>query len=150
MKLDRAQFISDIRGLATQNVRFRHQGRDPATGLDCIHFARWGYEKQGLEIPAELASAFEVYTDQPDGRILLARMRQWLIEVSFEESQPADIFIEYIFRNPKHLSIKVTNDAPPMVVEATRTPGTIQGRIIERPFDPRRRIAGVFRIPDFA
>jgi cell wall-associated NlpC family hydrolase len=148
MNYNRQQFIDDARALAKQGVIFRHQGSDPATGLDCINLPKYLYEKQGLKLPAELAREFESYSEQPDGWNLLEIMRKWFPEI--ESSSAGDLLIIYARRNPKHLAIQVTDDEPPMIVEAYRSESQKIGAIIDHPLDFRRRIAARFRFPDFA
>ena len=149
MKFDRKQFVEDVRNLVTQGVVFRHQGSDPATGMDCINTPRWGYERQGLTLPAEISAEFATYGRHPDGEHFLATMRRWFIELEFTETEPGDLFVLYARRNPQHMAIKVTNDDPPRIVEAYCSVTDLIGKLIEWPLDPRRRIAACFRIPDF-
>lgn len=150
MTFNREQFVSDVRGLVKQDVIFRHQGSDPSTGMDCINVPRWGYEQQGLSLLPEVEKEFESYHERPDGEHLLAMMRQWFIELAFEETEPGDLLVLYARRNPQHVAIKVSNDNPPLVVEAYRSEDRKIGKLIEQPLDFRRRIAACFRIPDFA
>lgn len=147
MKFNRQQFIDDARALVEQGVIFRHQGSDPATGMDCINLPRYLYEKQGLYLPVALAKEFEAYHEQPDGQHLLAIMRQWFIEIETDKAEPADMLILYARRNPQHLAIKIGEN---LVIEAYRQMDKKIGKLIEQPLDSRRRIAAVFRFPDFA
>lgn len=149
MSFDIQRFVEDVRALARRGVLFRHQGSDPETGMDCVNVPRWGYEQQGLRLPEELEKEFEAYHERPDGDHLLQVMRRWFIEIPFEETQPGDLLILYARRNPQHLAIKITNDQPPMVVEAYRSEDRKIGKLLEQPLDFRRRIAACFRFPDF-
>jgi cell wall-associated NlpC family hydrolase len=156
MKFDRKRFVADLLALSERSVIFRHQGDSPESGLDCIHLPRWAYRKQGLELPAELDLEFDSYTENPDGWRMLAIMQRWFWEVTipgadtltqFQKAQPGDLLQFYVYRNPKHMGVKVNETD---VYEAFRS---MDGSIREArkmPIDPRRRIAGVFRIPDFA
>ena len=144
MSFDRKQFVEDLRALVKQGVKFRHQGQDPATGLDCVNFPRWGYRKQGLELPPELDREFQSYTESPDGWRLIEIMRKWFQELDPVKAEPGDLFIIYSRSNPCHLAVKVTDT---LNVEAYRFAN--EGKLVEQPLDPRRRIATAFRIPDF-
>jgi cell wall-associated NlpC family hydrolase len=148
MMLDRQKFIDDARALVKQGVIFRHQGSDPITGLDCINLPRYLCEQQGMKLPPELEKEFESYSENPDGWRLLEIMRRWFVEL--ESSSAGDLLILYARRNPKHLAIQISDDAPPMIVEAYRSESDKTGRLIEQPLDFRRRVAARFRIPDFA
>lgn len=148
MKFNRQQFIDDARALVKQGVQFRHQGTDPITGLDCINLPRYLCEKQGMILPVELSEEFQSYTEQPDGWRLLEIMRRWFPEL--ESSSAGDLLIIYARRNPKHLAIQVSDDEPPLIVEAYRSESQQVGSLLEQKLDFRRRIAARFRIPDFA
>lgn len=154
MKFNREQFVEDMRDLARQGIRFRHQGKDVATGLDCIHAPKIGYEKQGLRLPEELDREFDAYTENPDGWKMIEIMRKWFQEIPVVDNQvpdaePGDLLVLYAIRNPKHVAILVSKE-PLTIVEAYRSVDTRTGKLIEWPLDSRRRIAACFRIPDFA
>jgi len=148
MKLDRQQFCADAIALVDRGVRFRHQGRSPETGMDCINLPAYLCEQQGIKLPAELEKEFESYTENPDGWRLLEIMRRFFLEV--ETSTSGDLLIIYARRNPKHLAIQVSDDDPPMIVEAYRSETDPTGALKRQPLDFRRRVAARFRIPDFA
>ncbi len=152
MKFNRSQFVDDMRALVKQGVMFRHLGKDPKTGLDCIHAPAWGVRKQGIVFPEEIDREMEAYSEQPDGWKMIDIMRRWFIEIpvldnSVPEAEPGDLLILYARRNPRHMAIKVAED---LIVEAYRSEDQKIGELLEHPLDPRRRIAACFRIPDFA
>ena len=148
MTFDRQRFINDAIALVAQGVRFRHQGTDPATGLDCVNLPRYLCGLQGIALPPELNKEFESYSESPDGWRLLEIMRQYFPEI--QSSSAGDLLIIYARRNPKHLAIQVSDGNPPMVVEAYRSETDPAGRLQHQPLDFRRRVAARFRIPDFA
>lgn len=143
-----------MRELAQQGVVFRHQGQDPATGLDCINYPRWGVRKQGIELPPDLEREFDAYSENPDGWRMMEIMRRWFQEFPVAdntlppEAMPGDLLQLYVKRNPKHLAV-IVNREPLIVVEAWMSADKKQGKVIEWPLDFRRRIAACFRIPDF-
>jgi len=162
MTFERQRFVVDLRAVVKQGVIFRHQGRDPATGLDCVNTPAWAYREQGLAFPPELDKEIREYPEEPDGWNMLAILRQWFTEIPVvnnrvPEAQPGDLIVCYVLRNPKHMAVLVelNLDAGPRqswatVVEAWRAPDNKVGKLLDQPLDWRRRIAACFRIPDFA
>ncbi len=148
MTFDRQRFVEDAIALVEQGVRFRHQGTDPETGLDCINLPRYLCAQQGVQLPPELLKEFESYSENPDGWRLLEIMEQYFEKV--ETSTAGDLLIIYARRNPKHLAVQVSDDNPPMIVEAYRSETEPKGSLKRQPLDFRRRVAARFRIPDFA
>jgi hypothetical protein len=159
MTLDRQRFIEDLRSLVAQNVIFRHQGNDPATGLDCIHAPAAGMEMQGIILPDELKKEMAAYSDQPDGWKMLELLRaqpKYFQEIPVidnkvpDEALPGDLLQMFVYRNPKHMAILSSRD-PLSVIEAWRSATSETGKLIEVPLDFRRRVAACFRmITDFA
>ena len=143
---DRKQFLTELRGLAGQDIRWLHQGTIPETGFDCIGVVRYAAEQQGVVLPEGFANEFEHYGRPPDGQRFLSIMRKWLTEISIEETLPGDLFVIYIRRNPCHLAVKMENG---MVAEAFESMDGSVSRFLIRELDPRHRIAACFRIPDF-
>jgi hypothetical protein len=156
MTLDRQRFVDDGRALVAQGVAFRHQGVDPATGMDCVNLPRYLCGLQGISLPDELNNAMQVYSEQPDGKLMLELLRRWFIEIpvvdnKVPDAQLGDLLVLYVFRNPKHMAIASVLPEPekPMkIIEAWRSPDKLTGKLHETPLDFRRRIAACFRIPD--
>jgi hypothetical protein len=152
MKFDRQQFVSDLRGLVLRGTAYRHLGREPETGLDCVHAPAWGYRKQGLHLPDELTQAMQAYSEQPDGYAMVALMKKHFIEIpvinnSVPDAKISDLIVLYVHRNPKHVGI-VTELQPLTIVEAWRSLDGKIGKLREQAVDFRQRIANCFRIPD--
>jgi cell wall-associated NlpC family hydrolase len=146
MTFDRAQFVADLRRLATMNVRWRHQGTSPETGMDCIGVLRWAYERQGLTLPHDLLSEWQ-WRRPPDGKRLLAILRQHFLEITKSEVEPSDLMVVYQRKNPCHVIAKISNTE---IAEAYESRDGAVSRFLIRPLDPRHRIAACFRIPDIA
>jgi len=142
--IDKARFISDLIQLAERDppVRWLHQGREPETGLDCIGLPRYAYSLQE-RLPEALEREFDAYLTIPDGNRLLRVLREWFQEVDTAEKQPGDLILFYVRRNPQHMAV-VINETE--VVEAYR--GWEVQRVIRWKIDPRRVVAGVFRITE--
>src|SRR5215510_984621 len=145
MTFDRARFVDDLRYLATLNCQWKHQGRTPESGMDCVFSPRWAYERQGLRLPAELEDAFEHYRRPPNGRHMLTVMRKWFKEITQAELEPSDLLVVFNRKNPCHIVVKLSESE---FAEAYETDGAISKFLI-RPFNPSYRIAACFRIPDF-
>lgn len=151
MSFDRQRFVFDLRALVAQGVMFRHQGRDPETGLDCIHAPAWAYKAQGLQFPPELEAQMKNYSEAPNGWRMMEIMRQWFQEIPVIDNQvpdaePGDLLQVYVRRNPQHVAV-ITELNPIMVIEAYRCITVKIGQLTEQPL--RWRIAACFRIPDF-
>lgn len=154
MTLDRQRFIDDLRGLIARGVQFRHLGKDPATGLDCIHTPAWAAQEQGIILPDELEREMDAYSDQPDGWKMLELLRgqpKYFQEIPVidnkvpDEALPGDLLQMFVYRNPKHMAILSGRD-PLMVIEAWRSATSTTGKLIEVPLDFRRRVAACFRM----
>lgn len=169
MTLDRQRFIDDLRGLVAQGVSFRHLGRDPATGLDCVHTPAWGARQQGIELPEELQRAMESYSEQPDGWAMLEKLRaqpKYFQEIPVMDNKvpiealPGDLLQMFVYHNPKHMAIFSRRELyvsghdisgpifteRPWVIEAWRSATSKTGKLIEVPLDFRRRVAACFRM----
>lgn len=161
MTFDRERFVADLRAIVKQGVQFRHQGRSPETGMDCVNTPAWAYCEQGLAFPTELDQEMRIYPEDPDGWKMLKILRQWFIEIPIvdhraPEAQPGDLLLCYVMTNPKHMAVivEVYPDAKPReswarVVEAWRSTDNKSGKLLDQPLDWRRRICACFRIPDF-
>lgn len=115
--------------------------------MDCVFSPRWAFEQQGLKLPEGLACEFEHYHRPPDGQRMLATMRQWFQEISFNETKPSDLIVVFNRKNPCHLLIKISETE---IAEAYESLDGAVSKFLIRPFDPRHRVAACFRIPDFA
>lgn len=145
MTLNRQQFLDDLRLLSTMDVKWRHQGASPETGMDCIGVVRWAYEKQ-MQLPQELAFEFTHYLRPPNGRRFLAVLRKWLVEIPREELQPADLIVIFRRKNPQHMAVQMEEG---LIGEAHESIDGSVSKFLIRPIDPAYRIAACFRIPDF-
>src|ERR1700736_4742775 len=101
------QFVADARAL--EGVRFLHQGRDPATGIDCINAPRYLVEKQGVKLPEDFD--YGPYSQEPDGARILATMQKHLIEITPEEARAGDLYLFAFRRQIRHIGIRL-DDAP--------------------------------------
>lgn len=139
--LDKDKLVSDLRSLDGTTTPWRHQGRDPAVGLDCIGLPRWAFIQQ-WPLPADLEVEFAAYHRKPDGQKLLSTIRAWFDEVRREQMTKADLVVLYDRRNPQHIAIACDDTH---VIEAYAS-GRLM-KIVYWPLGVWREIAGVFRYP---
>lgn len=143
MKLNRQQFLDDLRHLATLEIPWLHQGDNPEVGFDCIGVLKYTAELQ-VKLPDELVKEFAAYHRPPNGNHLLATMRKWFVEIDPKDRQPADLIQCFVRRNPCHMAVEMGDG---LIAEAfENTTGVSRFMIWPLPSD--RRIAACFRIPD--
>lgn len=136
-------FVADARALVGTEVRWLHQGRDPATGLDCVGLPRWLLIRQMGALPAELETELtRPYHRHPDGQRLLETVRTWFDEVGRADMRAGDLVVVYDRRNPQHIAIACDSV---FVVEAYANRRIM--KIVYWPLAKLREIAGVFRFP---
>lgn len=140
-ELDKDKFVSDLMSKIGTETRWRHQGKDPNVGLDCLGFPRWGFMQQ-FDMPTDLESELLAYHRRPDGQKLLRTIRQWFDEFPVSARQKADLVVIYDRRNPQHIAI-ATDEIH--VVEAYASGLTM--KIVYWPLGTWRETAGAFRFP---
>lgn len=145
--IDFEAMIADARSLVGTETRWRHQGREPGVGLDCIGFPRWLYIRQLGNLPDALEAEFNAYHRRPDGQKFLATFRSWFDEVEQDGSRSVwrrmgDLLVIKDRGNPQHTALACDEKH---VVEAYANGRNM--KIIYWPLDPFREIAGVFRFP---
>lgn len=141
-EIDFQTMVTEARALVGTETRWRHQGRDPQTGLDCIGLPRWLYIRQLGSLPAALETEFNAYHRKPDGQKLLQTIRDWFDEVSRETMRAGDLVVIYDRRNPQHIAVACDNE---FVVEAYANGRNM--KIVYWKLGVWREIAGVFRYP---
>lgn len=80
---------------------FRHQGRQPGRGLDCVGIIAWIARDLGL-------SDYDVtnYSRLPEGRGIFRHLEQaGLIEVPVMAARPGDILVMRFETDPQHLAL---------------------------------------------
>src|SRR5574343_658591 len=65
-----------------------HQGRDPATGLDCLGVIVWVAKRLGLHFPDRTD-----YGREPIGMLLVEEVRERLVEIPVGTEQSGDVLI---------------------------------------------------------
>lgn len=147
LTLDVDRLVADAMSLVGTETRWRHQGRDPLTGLDCIGFPRWLFMQQVGALPEALETEFAAYHRRPDGKKLLQTIRDWFDEVEQDGTretlmQKGDLVVIYDRRNPQHIAVACDAE---FVVEAFA--GGRNMKIVYWKLGVWREVAGVFRFP---
>ncbi len=83
-------------------VKFKHQGRDPKTGIDCA-----GVIIYVLKVLGYIDFDYTAYERYPDGRTVRALMEEHLVQKPKAEAQPGDIVLlrQLDSRWPMHMGI---------------------------------------------
>lgn len=116
-------------------IKFRHQGRNPATGLDCIGLAVRVLTDLGLPV-----SDITNYDRDPNPAMMGAAIEPYLLAVDTNEITPGCILWMKFVREPMHIAI-VTD------IGMIHAYGTI-GRVVEHSIDSKwkKRIHRAYRI----
>lgn len=114
--------------------------------MDCVFSPRWAVERQGIQLPKELADEFEHYHRPPDGVRMMAVMRKWFQEVEPSQAIPGDLLVARVGKRTSHVLIKISETE---IAEAYESVDGSVSKFLIRPM-PHYRIAACFRIPDFA
>lgn len=148
MAFDVNRFIQDALALSEQDVKFRDQGDDPETGLDCVNLPRYLVGLQGLKLPAEMEDAFKAYNPTSDGKRMFALLKKYLIEIPIENACAGDLYLFRGKQETRHLAIRLTDDDPPMIYEAYRSNTRQKALKSELRWIRARQIVAAFRIPE--
>lgn len=118
---------------------FRHQGRVPGVGLDCVGVVIHVYNALGL--PFYVRSDYGV---SPNPRRMIAELETHLTRIPIPEARVGDV-LHMAWRNlPQHLAILT----PVGILHGYQT----AGRVVEHPMDAawRSRVRGAYRFPEVA
>lgn len=104
-------------------TRFRHQGRDAATGVDCVGLAAivardLGYEYEDVE----------AYRRVPSADVIRQMLAKNCDEIPIDEVRQGDLYLMRIGgRKPRHVAIRMNDDTDlskgvePMLIHAKST-----------------------------
>lgn len=128
-------------------VPWKHQGRDPATGIDCVGLVVLYLRQLGIE-PDDRAD----YGPDPDGSLWAEICRCLGAPVatgrgSAREARAGDVVVlEFTSRAPRHVGIVSEFQGAPHLIHADSAK-TVR-KVVEIPLDRRwaSRIVGVWRI----
>lgn len=126
MTMDHAE-----RARALLGARFRAQGREAKTGLDCVGLAIVAFRLQGEPIRRD----YRLRGDYR--RELMAAMLKYFRRVSRRRRRPGDLLLMQIAPEQLHLAIQT----PAGFVHADAG----LGRVVETPGEPRWPVLAAFR-----
>lgn len=121
---------------ACLGARFRHQGRSPATGLDCIGLVFFIQKTLGLS-----CYDYQTYPRYPDHHKLTEILQSQFNRVSLHEIQPGDVLRFLAGADPVHLGIATDIG----VIHST----ALARGVVEHRLDPSwtSRLVEAYRIP---
>lgn len=92
-----------------------HQGRDPASGMDCIGVIAWVAEQVGIEFNDRTD-----YSREPEGELLVDEFRERFDEIEISEAREGDILILRTAgtRLPHHVAILARGEAEYMLIHS--------------------------------
>jgi cell wall-associated NlpC family hydrolase len=119
-------------------VKWVHQGRNPAVGLDCVGLAVLALQASGVDVPDR-----SDYGIDPDGT-LEASLRATLGEPC-TSYQPGDIvLIEFSKYNPRHVGIISRHPHGLTLIHADSHAGYVVEHLIDERW--HKRIVGAWRL----
>ncbi len=129
---------------ALRGAPFRHQGRDPATGLDCLGLLEYlACRLWGRALPERR------YKRKPSGEELLAGLRAELEEIPLGAAREADVVLINLPRDTeaRHVGLLAGGPYELMLIHAFETDAP--GRVLEEPYRgwKQRRTVRAFRWP---
>jgi len=122
-------------------VRWKHQGRDPAVGVDCVGLGVYAAERNGYQVQDR-----SDYGQDPDGTLEQELTRVFGAPVSRNGNDclPSDIvMMEFAKGQPRHVGIVGSHPHGRTLIHACNH----NGRVVESIMDDRwfKRIVGVWR-----
>ena len=115
--ITRADIVGEARSWL--GTRWQHQASVKHIGTDCIGLI--GGVAMALELPgAEQWKAdptLHCYGREPDSKMLLASIAQYMDQVNYEDMAPGDVLLCRFSNEPQHFAI-MSNDEPPMMIHA--------------------------------
>ena len=142
MDARREKIVEVARGLI--DTRWRHQGRDPEKGLDCVGLVIWVGWELGL-VPRDFD--FGGYRRQPDGKALARALGQQAVEKSWTDREPGDIVLLRDISTvwPCHMGLLATRPGSqyPTLIHSW---AKIRRRVVEVRFDEewQSRMVGLY------
>ena len=126
-------------------VPWRHQGRNPEVGLDCVGIVALYLAHRGIRVRDR-----KDYGRDPDGSLWAEIVRCLGEPVSrrAEDARPGDVVVmDFANGAPRHVGIVSEFQGVPHLIHADNSP-TVR-KVVEVPIDRRwaRRITGVWRVP---
>lgn len=120
--MKRADIVDKARELI--GTRYRHQGRNPATGVDCVGLLVAVADSLGYP-----HTDMTVYRRVPQPEVLIGLMRDNLDEIPLEEATIGDVVLMTVGgRKPRHAAIIASEST---LIHSLNKPGV--NRVVEHP-----------------
>ena len=131
-------------------VRFAHQGRNAAEGLDCLGFLLVVAERAGIRFHGKSPWVHDRrdYGAKPDTLVLQSALARALTPVDKKDTQLADILLLYVANRPQHLALITDYKNTEFGMIHAYAPAR---KVVEHHLDARwqQAIARVYRLPIF-
>lgn len=121
MEISREAITSTARKFL--GTRFRHQGRDAVTGIDCVGLAALVASELGYEY-----EDVDAYRRVPSANVIREMMVKNCDEIPLDEVRSGDLYLMRIGgRKPRHVAIRISDDTDlskgiePMLIHAKST-----------------------------
>lgn len=128
-------------------VRFLHQGRNPATGLDCLGLLIATARQAGITLHGQCPSTLDdrQYSSRPDTQYLQAMLDRYLQPV--DTAEIGDVLLLRIHQRPQHLAL--VSDYPALGELGMIHAYAVARRVVEHRLDAewREQIAQIYRLP---
>lgn len=134
---------------ALLGVRFAHQGRHPAQGLDCLGLLLVAAEQAGVTIAGQSPRVFDdqQYGTRPDALRLEAMLGKHLQRIAPEQIAPGDVLLLTVDGRAQHLALvsEYAGDGELGMIHAY----AVTRNVVEHRLDTswRQQIAAAFRLP---
>jgi len=100
--MTRSEIIITVRKYL--NTPFRHQGRDPGKGLDCVGILICASKELGIT-----DFDYKNYTMRPDTKVMMKYMSQFADRIPIKEAKAGDIYQLHFTDEPTHYAV-ITSD----------------------------------------
>jgi hypothetical protein len=125
-------------------VKFRHQGRDPETGLDCLGLVEYSVYLKGLITAEQFTKAYQA---EPFNNMLEKGLKARLDEVPLREVRDADIYLLRFRQEPQHVGFAATRNNERTIIHCLRTESGANNCVIEETLQRwERHLVKAFRI----
>ena len=136
--VDKASFLRAIESM--MDTKFRHQGRVPGVGVDCV-----GVVVCALKDAGGLVNDKVGYSRIPSNGLLMRSIREHCEQINQSEVSLGDIMLFDFGHEPQHVAV-VTGVDPLTLTHAYSS----VGKVVKNGFDDtwKRRLVACFRIKD--
>ena len=130
-------------------VRFLHQGRDAAYGVDCLGLLLVVAAKLDIRFATKHPFKIDIpnYRTKPDTDFLQAQLASFLQPISLIDLQPADIVLLEIDGSPQHLAL--LSDYPVWGELGMIHAHAVARKVVEHRYDAQwqKVTRGAYRMP---